>query len=110
MKRQRPPGRMSISRVSFRNPLGENHWVICWGSVQAWNTLSRGASTTRAITISRSSAQVERVSFARASVFWVMAGAFRFVRLSCVVKKVLEAVETRLPGAAGEVQPGHRLG
>src|SRR5262249_30815588 len=95
---------MSISRVSFWNPSGENHRVICLGSVHAWNTRSRGASITRVSTISRSSAHVERGSF-----FSVIVGAFRIVRLRCVVKKAREAIEARLPGAAGEVQPGHRF-
>src|SRR5262245_26952729 len=100
---------MSIARVSFWNPSGENHRVICLGSVHAWNTRSCGASITRVITISRSSAQVERGSIARGSFFWAMVRAFRIVRLRCVVKKAREAIEARLPRAAGEVQPGHRF-
>src|ERR1041384_7198399 len=99
---------MSISRVSLSSPAGENHRVICLGSVHAWNTRSCGASITRVITISRSSAQVERGSIARGSFFWDMVRAFRIVRLRWIVKKAREAIEARLPGGAGEVQPGHR--
>src|ERR1044072_8500035 len=98
---------MSISRVSFLNPSGENHRGICLGSVHAWNTRSCGASITRVITISRASAQAERGSIGRGSFFWDMVRAFRIVRLRWVVKKAREAIEARLPGAAGEGQPGH---
>src|SRR5262249_25681602 len=42
----------SAEWVVVVKPLGPHHDEICAGSVQAWNTNSRGASNTRVITIS----------------------------------------------------------
>src|SRR6267143_499883 len=50
-----PPGRTSRSQTGFVNPWGPHHCATCFGSVQALNTSSRGASKTRVSTNSRSS-------------------------------------------------------
>src|SRR4051812_22522355 len=54
VNRHTPPGRTSISRVVVVNPSGPHHLAICLASVHAANTRSRGASTVRVMTISRS--------------------------------------------------------
>src|SRR6516162_3023943 len=54
----RPPtrGSMLTELRGISKPAGPNHRASWSGSVQAWNTSSRGASKTRVIVISRSSA------------------------------------------------------
>src|SRR3984893_7135670 len=49
-----PPGRTSSSQTGFVKPLGPHHCASSFGSVQALNTISRGASNTRVILSSRS--------------------------------------------------------
>src|SRR5256885_7711226 len=50
-----PPGLPSIEWMVVEKPFGPHHDAMCAGSVQAWNTISRGASKTRVITISAAS-------------------------------------------------------
>src|SRR5688500_4296165 len=57
-KRSAPPTRMSAWRILHWKSRGANHWPIRSGSVHARNTRSRGASSTRVITISRSRDQI----------------------------------------------------
>src|ERR1051325_1610369 len=54
MKRQTPPGRTSISWIVFVKPFGPHHCATCFGSVHTAHTSSRGASSNRSPTISRS--------------------------------------------------------
>src|SRR5579859_4712791 len=105
MNRQRPPSRMSISRVSVVKPSGPNQRVIWLGSVKAWNTRERGAAITRDSTISRSSAQVARGS-------WLIVFTFRDGRLwgLRLREKALQPVEPRFPGRARVIEPARRLG
>src|SRR6267143_447304 len=49
------PGLTSSSQTGFVNRCGPHHCATCFGSVQALNTSSRGASKTRVSTNSRSS-------------------------------------------------------
>ena len=56
--RYRPPGRTSISQTGFVKPFGPHHCATCFGSVQASNTRSRGASKVRVSTKSRSVAAI----------------------------------------------------
>src|SRR6185503_12969307 len=90
---------MSHSSVSTLKPSGPNHCTICLGSVHAANTRSRGAAITRLSTISRSSAQVLRGSV-------VMLVIFRL----CCCDKFFQAVEARVPGGAGVVEPAGSFG
>src|SRR6266851_7585963 len=53
--RMAPPGRASSSQTGFVNPCGPHHCATHFGSVQALNTSSRGASNTRVSTNSCSS-------------------------------------------------------
>src|SRR5260370_24823981 len=53
--RMAPPGRASNSQTGFVNPCGPHHCATRFGSVQALNTSSRGASKTRVSTNSCSS-------------------------------------------------------
>src|ERR1700682_980059 len=53
--RTAPPGRTSRSQTGFVNLWGPHHFATCFGSVQALNTSSRGASNTRVRTNSCSS-------------------------------------------------------
>src|ERR1700687_4203233 len=55
MNRQVPPALTSISCVVTLNPRGPHQWPMCFGSVHALKTSSRGASIRRERTISRSS-------------------------------------------------------
>src|SRR6266436_164057 len=48
--RMAPPGRTSSSQTGFVNPRGPHHSATRFGSVQALNTSSRGASNTRVST------------------------------------------------------------
>src|SRR6266852_1869354 len=48
--RMAPPGRTSSSQTGFVNPWGPHHCATRFGSVQALNTSSRGASKTRVST------------------------------------------------------------
>src|SRR5260370_10729755 len=48
--RMAPPGRKSNSQTGLENPRGPHHCATCFGSVQALNTSSRGASNTRVST------------------------------------------------------------
>src|SRR5258708_21465803 len=48
--RMAPPGRTSSSQTGFLNPRGPHHSATRFGSVQALNTSSRGASNTRVST------------------------------------------------------------
>src|ERR1700722_7453125 len=100
MNRQRPPSRMSISRVSVVKPSGPNQRTTSAGSLQALKTRSRGASSTRDSTISRSRVQVSR---AAASV--IIIGLLRGWRLQRAQERI-EAVEAGLPGFAGVFGPG----
>src|ERR1700693_232136 len=52
--RHAPPGRTSISWIVVRNPFGPYQCGRCFGSVHTLNTSSRGASSRRVVTISRS--------------------------------------------------------
>src|SRR5688572_272654 len=98
MNRQRPPSRMSISRVSVLKPAGPNQRVIWLGSVKASNTRARGAAITRLSTISRSRAQVARGS-------WLMVFTFRDGGLGGggLRQEALQPVEPRVPGRAGVI-------
>src|SRR5258708_30391441 len=51
---QTPPMRKSIFLIVVLKPRGPHQRTTCCGSVHACHTSSRGASTTREITISRS--------------------------------------------------------
>src|SRR5215469_15053680 len=52
--RHNPPGTTSISEIVVEKPFGPHHCATCSGFVHASNTSSRGASTRRVRTISRS--------------------------------------------------------
>src|SRR5713101_596406 len=60
--RKEPPGRTSISQIGLVNPFGPHHFAICFGSIHALNTTSRGASRRRVMTSSRLSPTVELVA------------------------------------------------
>src|SRR6202042_143167 len=50
-KRNFPPTRKSISQAGQLKPFGPHHCIAYFGSVQAFQTNSRGASKTRVIVI-----------------------------------------------------------
>src|SRR5438034_2015438 len=52
--RSKPPGRRSISQTGAVKSFGGNHWAICFGSVHALYTSSRGALNTRVVVKVRS--------------------------------------------------------
>src|SRR4051812_11560478 len=90
---------MSHSSDSTLNPSGPNHCTICFGSVHAWKTRSRGAAITRLSTISRSSAQVRRGSALMVVTFCL-----------CRCEESFQTVEARLQGGAGVVEPAGGFG
>src|SRR5690349_13633993 len=96
---------MSASLIVVVKPRGPNHLAKCSFSVQARKTRSRGASNTRASTISRSRAHVRSPLFASAMVV-VLFHVLGFVVLSClqiaqVLVQSLEAVLPRAPRVLG---------
>src|SRR5258708_2519258 len=89
MNRQRPPGRTSFSCVVVVKPLGPHHTLICFGSVHAFQTISRGASNMRVMTISRSDT---------ASLFLFAATGFSFPFLCLNFAQVrVQAIEALFP-------------
>src|SRR6516162_3644953 len=94
----RPPtrGSMWTEWRGISKPAGPNHRASWSGSVQAWNTSSRGASKTRVIVISRSSACTTVDS--------------AIVRSSLKVLQVLvQPVEPALPDLTARLHPRRRL-
>src|SRR5580693_3891293 len=63
-KRQTPPGRRSKLMVVWVKPFGPHQCAKCFGSVQAANTRSRGASNSRTPMIDRGSLSRSRLLFA----------------------------------------------
>src|SRR5581483_7025000 len=104
-KCQAPPGRRSISQTGIVQPSGpSSHCGTCRGSVHAAQTSRRGASNTRAITISRSEGVLNRVR--PISVF---AATIALLLLLFLLLHLFEvAVEPRMarfPEAAVAVRP-----
>src|SRR4051794_40746199 len=96
--RARPPGRRSYSIVSrgVLNPSGPHHFATSSGSVHTRQTSSRGASSSRSITIVRSV-----IAYCCCS---LMVGAF----LLDLPEAKRDAVEPALPDVAVLLQPlGH---
>src|SRR5690348_13758341 len=86
-----PPGRTSISSATTAKPSGPHHCIACVGSVQAPNTMSRGASTRRVMTSSRSAA---------ATALGLALLAAIFLLLLQLAQIVVETVEALPPEAA----------
>src|SRR5579859_365098 len=100
--RQWPPGRTSISWMVVVKPLGPHHCATCLGSVNASQTISRGASYTRDVTISRSDATVAGLFLSLiAGMLLLLMNSFCFQRAQIVV----EPVEALLPELAIVLHP-----
>src|ERR1700694_1855095 len=95
MNRHTPPGLTSISWIVFVNPFGPHHCATCLGSVNALKTSSRGASKTRARTISRSAVAAPPLFFTAMHLLLLL----KFLQVS------VEAIEALLPEAAIALDP-----
>src|SRR5277367_6201373 len=106
-RRQTPPGRTSIWWMVFVKPFGPHHWAMCLGSVQTSKTNSRGASSRRVRTISRSAAMAESLLFSVATVILLLLGLWsRDFRPDSLwfglqfTKVLIQTVQSCLPEAA----------
>src|ERR1017187_1859288 len=99
MNRQTPPGRTSISLVVVVKPFGPHHLMMCFGSVHAFQTGSRGASNTRVMTISRS-----EVASATLPLFAAIAFSFLFLGLDFAQIGV-QPIEAFFPELAVALHP-----
>src|SRR5690242_12744141 len=95
-----PPGRTSISSATTARPSGPHHCIACLGSVQAANTISRGASRRRVMTSSRSA----------------VSGALGLASLAAILllplqlaQVIVQAVEALLPEAAIMLDPARHI-
>src|SRR5579872_5355635 len=99
-KRQTPPGLNSKVLVVVVKPSGPHHCARCFGSLNAANTSTRGASNTRV-------PMIERGSLPRSTpllpLTFLLLGLQRF-------QIIAEAIETFLPESAVLLEPiVHRL-
>src|SRR5260370_19146612 len=86
--RMAPPGRASNSQTGFVNPCGPHHCATRFGSVQALNTSSRGASKTR---VSTNSCSSYAMMFPVAMLFLL------FLYVAQIVIQPIEALRPELP-------------
>src|SRR5258708_34974385 len=93
--RQAPPGRTSISQTGFVKPCGPHHCAICFGSVHAFHTRSRGASKTRVMTNSRSGGGVVGLFFSVMFLLLVLQ----------LVQIIVQAFEALIPETAIVLHP-----
>src|SRR5271154_2472224 len=93
--RQPPPGRTSMSRLVVVKPRGPHQRTICFGSVHAPKTRSRGASKTRVTTSSRS---------AGSAISSFFAGTFTLLCLN-LFQVLIQAIEAFFPEAAVLLDP-----
>src|SRR3989441_8651595 len=107
--RMAPPGRTSSSQTGAVKSFGGNHCAICFGSVHALNTSSRGASNTRLVMSSRSLAGSDRLaSLVVATSLLLRVFGLSRVRARLLLKLaevVVEAGEALLPKAPGALDP-----
>src|SRR5262245_61837876 len=94
-KRHTPPTRMSKVLVVVVKPFGPHHCAKCLGSVQAWNTRSRGASKTRVATIAVGSRSRSMLFLADTLLLLGLQGT----------KILIEPIEALFPQAAIAFQP-----
>src|SRR5256712_485323 len=107
--RMAPPGRTSSSQTGAVKSFGGNHCAICFGSVHALNTRSRGASNTRVVTSSRSLAGSDILASGVVATSLLLrvfglsrVGAGLLLKLAEVA---VEAVEALLPEAPIALDP-----
>src|SRR5450755_2446213 len=95
MKRQTPPGFTSMAWIVLVKPFGPHHCAICFGSVQAFQTNSRGASTVRVMTM---------VGSPGAATALLLSATFLPLGLQ-FLEIVVEPVQALVPQAAIVLQP-----
>src|SRR5437016_584733 len=102
-----PPGRTSSSQTGLVNHFGLHHCAMCFGSVQALNTSSRGASKMRVMTTSRlldgSCDEIGVVSVL--GFVWVI---FLLLLLK-FMEVILQTVHALFPQTAVLFQPTHNV-
>src|SRR5487761_923808 len=104
-----PPTRTSNSQTGLVNPFGPHHCAVCFASVHALNTSSRGASNSRVITRSHSEDPRALIPALYADMLLLLLFIFRilFVHFPQIV---VEPVETLLPKPPVVFHPtGHVL-
>src|SRR5581483_6481298 len=93
--RKTPPGRAPTSQTGFEKPCGPHHCARCFGSVQAFQTSSRGASNTR----TRSSC------FASTLSLLALVTGMRFLLFLQFAQIFVETIEALLPESSIFVDP-----
>src|SRR5580704_229112 len=102
-KRQTPSGRISKLDVVVVKPFGPHHCARCFGSVQASNTRSHGASNSRTAIIA-CEACPRSMLFVAGTLFVAMSVIFRIFALQLFQIRV-EAIETLVEKTAVGVEP-----
>src|SRR5258708_24750770 len=99
--RQWPPGRTSISSATTVKPSGPHHCIACFDSIQARNTISRGASRSRVIT-SSCAGSTSALGFA-------FLAAILLLLILQPAQIIIETIETLLPEAAVMLDPARHI-